>query len=187
MIPTREEAEKILQDSVPYNPGPWENHSRLVAKCAMNIAKACNLDAQKAYVFGLLHDIGRRFGTRHLGHIYDGYKYMNQLGYDEVARICLTHSFQIQRFEDYIGNRDITKEEQEELKSKLMQIQYDDYDRLIQLCDSMATGESIVDIQERIDDVESRYGYYPQDKKERIVEIQHYFEDKMGKGIYEVV
>lgn len=28
------------------------------------------MDAEKAYILGLLHDIGRKFGTRHLGHEY---------------------------------------------------------------------------------------------------------------------
>ena len=51
------------------------------------------MDAEKAYVLGLLHDIGRKFGVRHLGHVSDGYRFMMSLGYDEAAKICLTHSF----------------------------------------------------------------------------------------------
>lgn len=50
------------------------------------IASECeDMDATKAYILGLLHDIGRKFGTRHLGHVYDGYKYMLSLGYDEES------------------------------------------------------------------------------------------------------
>lgn len=62
------------------------------------IASACgDMDVEKAYILGLLHDIGRKFGVRHLGHVYDGYVYMKSLGYDEVAKICLTHSLIIIR------------------------------------------------------------------------------------------
>lgn len=51
------------------------------------IAHACgDMDSEKAYILGLLHDIGRKFGVRHLGHVSDGYTYMKQLGYDEVAK-----------------------------------------------------------------------------------------------------
>ena len=47
------------------------------------IASACgDMDVEKAYILGLLHDIGREFGVRHLGHVYDGYVYMKSLGYD---------------------------------------------------------------------------------------------------------
>ena len=51
------------------------------------------MDEQRAYLFGLLHDIGRRAGVTGIRHIFDGYDYMTALGQPEVARICLTHSF----------------------------------------------------------------------------------------------
>ena len=105
MIPERAEAERLLREAEQHNPGPWGNHSRVAAHCAEKIAGLCDgTDPEKAYVLGLLHDIGRRFGIRHLGHVADGYTYMMSLGYEEAARICLTHSFQNQSLNDYIGN-----------------------------------------------------------------------------------
>lgn len=94
-LPNREEAEDLLSEAETHNVGLWGNHSRNVASCAEKIAIACNMDGDKAYILGLLHDIGRKFGTRHLGHVYDGWKYMLELGYPQVAKICLTHSFGI--------------------------------------------------------------------------------------------
>ena len=82
----------------------------MAAYCAEMIARECEgMDPDKAYILGLLHDIGRRFGVRHLGHVSDGYSYMVELGYDEAARVCLTHSFQDQTTVVYIGNFDTTE------------------------------------------------------------------------------
>ena len=187
MLQSCEEAKKILKDSEPLNPGPWGNHCRLVALCAEKIAAAVGLDENKAYVCGLLHDIGRRFGVRHLGHVTDGYFYMMSLGFDEVAKICLTHSFPCNSIDEYIGNFDITAEELNLLQEKLKSVEFDDYDRLIQLCDSLAGGESIMTIEERMNDVKNRYGFYPKAKWNKNLEIKDYFEEKLGKDIYSVI
>ena len=188
MLPTREEAVRLLTDAEKCNPGPWKKHSEYVAICAERIAAACvDMDAEKAYVYGLLHDVGRKFGVKHMGHIYDGWKYMLELGYDEVARICLSHSFSIQRLEDYVGNIDITEEERAELKEALDSMAYDDYDLLIQLCDAMAGADGIVKMEERMNDVKRRYGAYPQDKWDRNMELKRIFSQKTGKDIYEIV
>lgn len=93
VLPTREVAEELLKEAELHNIGQRGNHSRNVAFCACKIAEACGMDKEKAYILGLLHDIGRKFGVKHLGHVYDGYKYMLSLGYTQVAKICLTHSF----------------------------------------------------------------------------------------------
>ncbi|MCH5261904.1 MAG: HD domain-containing protein [Lachnospiraceae bacterium] len=188
MLPTREEAEKLLLDAEQCNPGAWGNHSRIAAECAEKIAALCEgMDANKAYILGLLHDIGRKFGVKHFGHIYDGYKYMLRLGYDEVARICLTHSFNIQEINSYVGNFDVTKEEQQEIEDALRSVVYDDYDRLIQLCDAIAGAEGVMDIEARMADVKRRYGNYPKDKWDNNLALKKMFEKKMGRNIYEVV
>ena len=142
------------------------------------------MDAEKAYVLGLLHDIGRKFGVRHLGHVSDGYTYMMRLGYDEVARICLTHSFNNHKLDEYIGKFDVSDEEMEMIKTELARTVYDDYDRLIQLCDSLAGAEGVLDIEDRMNDVKKRYGFYPQKKWDSNMRLKQYFEEKMKKDIY---
>ena len=130
MIPGREEAMNLLIEAEKCNPGPWKRHSEVVAFCAEQIAKQCpDMDGNKAYVLGLLHDIGRKFGVKHFGHIYDGYTYMMELGYDEVARICATHSLSVQKIKDYIGKFDVTEEQQKVIEKVLHNTVYDDYDR----------------------------------------------------------
>ena len=142
------------------------------------------MDAEKAYVLGLLHDIGRKFGVRHLGHVSDGYTYMMRLGYDEVAKICLTHSFNNHTVDEYIGKLDVSGEEMKMIKTELARTVYDDYDRLIQLCDSLAGAEGVLDIEDRMNDVKKRYGFYPQKKWDSNMRLKRYFEEKMKKDIY---
>lgn len=188
MLPTREEAERLLLDAEACNPGPWGNHSRVAARCAEAIATACgDLDADKAYVLGLLHDIGRKFGVRHLGHVSDGYAYMLSLGYEEAARICLTHSFHNQTTDDYIGKFDTTAEELQMIQDALAETVMDEYDRLIQLCDALAGAEGPVDIEERMTDVRKRYGFYSQEKWDSNIGLLRHFSEKAGKDIYCVV
>ena len=165
MLPTREKAQSILAEAESCNPGPWGNHSRTAACCAEKIARECgDLDPEKAYILGLLHDIGRKFGVRHLGHVSDGYSYMMSLGYDEAARICLTHSFLNMTLDDYIGNFDTTPEELALIRVTLKTVVPDDYDRLIQLCDALAGAEGVMNIEDRMNDVKRRYGSFPQGK-----------------------
>ena len=184
MYPTREEAERLLLDAK----ARWDDHSRTAARCAEAIAARCpGLDADKAYVLGLLHDIGRWYGDGHICHVYYGWKYMNELGWDDAARICLTHSFQIQRLDAYIGNFDIPPEAVAELDAALAAVVYDDYDRLIQLCDTLAGPDGPVDMAARMEDVRRRYGGYPQDKWDKNFELRRYFEKWAGADIYAIV
>ncbi len=186
MLPTREEAERILVEAEGCNPGPWGNHSRVVAACAERIAaRTAGMDPEKAYIVGLMHDIGRKFGVKHLGHVYDGYHYMTQLGYDEAARICLTHSFSVPDIGEYIGNMDISREQQREIEDALSVVVYDDYDRLIQLCDSLSGTYGAVDMEVRMGDVKRRYGRYPQKKWDQNMALKKYFDEKTGTDIYE--
>lgn len=188
MLPTREKAEELLQEAERCNPGPWGNHSRVAAHCAEKIALHCDdLDSNKAYILGLLHDIGRKFGTRHMGHVSDGYAYMMSLGYDEVAQICLTHSFNNQTTDEYIGKLDTTDEEFRMIQDALRTATMDEYDKLIQLCDSLAGSECVLYIEERMEDVRRRYGSFPQEKWNSNLALKKHFEEKIGKDIYVVV
>lgn len=74
MMPTKEEAELELRLANELNPGPWINHCKNVARVAETIAKSCKLDEDKAYILGLLHDIGRRNGPSAVKHTIDGYQ-----------------------------------------------------------------------------------------------------------------
>lgn len=141
MLSTREEALKLIRDGLLFNPGPWGKHCLTAAHCAEKIASACgDMDVEKAYILGLLHDIGRKF--------------------------------------------DVTDEELTIIKTELAKTIYDEYDRLIQLCDCLAGAEGVLDIENRMNDVKKRYGFYPQDKWNSNMNLKQYFEGKMNKDIY---
>lgn len=188
MLPDRETAMKILESSYLMNPGPWKAHSIVTAECAYKIAKCCSdMDEEKAYILGLLHDIGRRFGVTHLKHVIDGYRFFMEMGYDEAARACLTHSFSMKTLDEYIGKRDVSGEESDLIRRLLAEYEYNDYDRLVQLCDSIAMPDGPVDIEIRMQDVKDRYGEYPIDKWNKNIELQGYFEQKAGKRLEQIL
>lgn len=43
MLPTREEALKLIRDGLLFNPGPWGKHCLTAAHCAEKIARARHL------------------------------------------------------------------------------------------------------------------------------------------------
>ncbi len=187
MYPDRRKALELLYEAHTHNEGAWLGHSLTCAHCAERIAYYSQMDPDKAYVLGLLHDIGRKFGKRHLGHVSDGYSYMMSLGYDDVARICLSHSFNDKDLNAYVGNFDTSEEETKLIREKLEEAVFDDYDLLIQLCDAMAGSEGVMNIKERMSDVKRRYGDYDQKKWDKNIALKAYFEKKMGRDIYEAV
>lgn len=75
MLPTADEAMRELELAGELNPGPWVKHSVNVGIAARKIAeKISSLDPEKAYIVGLLHDIGRRVGIVDIPtHICEGY------------------------------------------------------------------------------------------------------------------
>ncbi len=188
MLPTIEEALEELKIGGEMNPGPWTKHSENVGIAARNIAsKVPGMDAEKAYIVGLMHDIGRRFGITGIpGHVYDGYKYCMEKGWDEAARICMTHSYP--RMHDDFGFEP-ESENLKAIKNYIMSIEADDYDRLIQLCDALAVDYGFVIIEKRFVDVTRRYGIMEDYIKgwEVTFATKEYFEEQMGCSIYDVL
>ena len=190
MIPTRREAEEELEVAYKLNPGPWKQHSINVGKAAEIIASRCSqIDLNKAYILGCLHDIGRRVGIVGVKHIIAGYDYAISKGWDEVARVCLTHSYPIQNISKEIGKFDISASEYEKMDTMLKVIKYDDYDRLIILCDSLATAEGFCILEKRFVDTARRYGVFDFtiERWNAIIEIKSYFQKKIGCSIYDIL
>ena len=188
MLPSAYEALKELDIAYELNPGPWVDHSKNVGIAARKIAsKIDTMDPDKAYIVGLLHDIGRRVGIVDIPtHVYEGYVYCTQKGWDEAARICMTHSY-------LLMDKEFEKEEKDEpLKSISAYIRNcvaDDYDRLIQICDALAVDYGFVILEKRFVDVTRRYGIMENYIRgwDVAFNIKQYFEKKMGCSIYDVL
>lgn len=183
---TREQAHELLLWAHEQNPGPWLGHSQTAARAAEGIAQACGMDAELAYIMGLLHDVGRYEGVRDLHHVVAGYKLMMQRGEAEIARICLTHSFPIQEVRAFSGKLDCEPEEMVFLERALKENAYNDYDRLIQLCDSLAMPNGVSTIEERLFEGSLRRGFndYTLRKWRSFMGLKKYFDDRCGMNIY---
>ncbi len=184
------DAEKMIDEASTLNPGPWIEHSKTAGLCARIIAEKCDkLNPNTAYVMGLLHDIGRREGIMDMRHIYCGYKYMTSLGYTDIARICLTHSFPDKNINSYNGQNDCLESETQFIQSHICTLEYDDYDRLIQLCDALSFPNGPTYIEKRLVDVAIRRGINDSTipKWKAFLELKDYFDQKTSTDIYQLL
>lgn len=186
-IPTRGVAEAILAEGGTRNPGGWIAHSQHVALAAEAIAQQLpDLEPESAYVLGLLHDIGRQEGPTNMRHVLDGYNALQTLGHDDAARICLSHSFAVQDVHAHAGIWDCSPAELAFVTRQLAQLTYNDYDRLIQLCDALALPEGFCLLEKRLVDVARRHGInaYTLPRWQAIFTLKAHFEQQMGYSLY---
>lgn len=183
-------AEEELRKAEQHNPGEWADHSRYVGLACRNIAEKCaDLSADKAYILGLLHDIGRHAGVTSEKHLIDGYRYCKELGWDKAAQICITHAFMVQDIRTSIGKVDMPEQDWEFVGKFVENAVYDDYDRLVQLCDSLALPSGFCLLEKRFVDVTIRYGVHTVtvERWQKTLEIKRQFEQKMGCSVYAVL
>lgn len=206
-IPSREEALALLEEARRLNPTPWADHALNVARAAEAIARRvseadgeahgaeASFDSDTAFVLGVLHDIGRREGVTRMRHTIDGYRHLTALGFDDAARICLTHSFPMEDVKHVKTSAagptewDCADEEREFVNDFLAGIEYDDYDRLIQLCDALALPERVCTLEERFVDVVLRHGFteYTVPRWRACIALRERFESRMGCSLAEVL
>jgi len=189
-MPTLLEAELLLKEAGRLNPGTWVEHSLYAGKAAELIAQNCgNMDSDTALIMGMLHDIGRRVGVTGMRHCLDGYNFLMEKGFYTAAKVCLTHSFDCKDIKSAFGKWDCTEEEYKFIKQYLEKAEYDDYDRLIQLCDALAFIDGYYLIEKRMVEASLRHGIneYTTLKWKATFEIKEYFENKMGRSVYSIL
>ncbi len=188
MFPGIEEAEHELRLASELNPGPWIKHSINTGIAARNIAeKVEGMNSEQAYVLGLLHDIGRRVGIVSIPkHVYEGYQYATKKGWNSVAKICMTHSYPLMAKEFSCTPEN---EEEQIIKEYILSNVCDDYDKLIQMCDSLAVDYGFCILEKRFIDVARRYGVWENsvNRWNATFDIKEYFEERMGCSIYSVL
>ena len=189
-IPTRTQAEAFMKEAQERNPGPWVGHSWYTAKAAEAIAAHHpGLEAEAAFVVGYLHDIGRREGMTGMRHIIDGYTFLREKGFDDAARICLTHSYPTHQAQAAWAKWDGTRAQLDFVRDYLASIEYDAYDKLIQLCDALALPTGFCLIEKRLIDVALRLGTnrYSVPRWKAYLGLQAEFELAIGMSIYKVL
>jgi hypothetical protein len=190
-IPSLEQAETFIKEAQELHPGPWVQHSFFVGKAAEAIAKHHpKLNSQTAFILGYLHDIGRRAGVvTDMRHTLDGYHFLMEQGFDYAARICITHVFPLKQLNSVAGKWDCTKQELDFLAEYLFSIEFDEYDRLIQLCDAIALPSGYCLVEKRLMDVALRHGVneFSVPRWKAFFGIQKEFEGIIGQSIYKVL
>lgn len=198
--PSRKTAARLINEAAErrkreapagFNEQTWRAHSFGVARLAEKLALQAGLDANKAFVSGLLHDIGKRWNEteENVFHSLSGYYYMSAFGFKDAARVCLTHSFPI-RFpsENLLPNPDVLVNEALKLIKGFGE--YDDYDRLIQLCDWLNDCGTDCSVEYRAVSIIRRYPEIPAEKTlvlaDAVLELKKRFDGLCGKDVYAI-
>lgn len=184
---TSDMAYKLLTDglndpeSIRYVP-----HSRHVGDLAGMIARELGEDEEYAKTLGYLHDIGRKIDSDN--HMYAGYRFLKDNGYEEYSFICLTHSFLNNDIECICGCfLSPDSEGYEEVKEFVSSHENSVYDRIIQTCDLLCLHSGGTTLEERLDDIESRKGTHFKSEyhRESASAQKAMIEEKLGHSIYD--
>lgn len=189
-IPHLQQAESFMKEAERLNPGPWIQHSFYVGSAAKIIATYHPiLDPDIAFILGYLHDIGRRVGRTDMRHTLDGYCFLAEKGFEFAARICITHVFPLKNVDSVAGEWDCTQQELDFIKEYISGVEFDEYDKLIQLCDAIASPSGFSLVEKRLMDVALRRGVneFSVDRWKAFLNIQQDFESAIGQSIYQVL
>lgn len=185
--PSREEALVTLAWAETRNPGNWIRHSRVAGDAAFRIASAVpGMDPERASICCLLHDIGRYVGVVRARHQIEGYRFCMERGWDEAARICLTHTYPLQDIRRYNEYWDIDENEKRFLADFILGADYTAYDRLAQLVDYLALPTGFCIIEKRMVDVGRRHGVDAGSiaRWNRVFELKEEFDREIGGNLY---
>lgn len=164
----------------------YVTHCRYVGDLAGMIAEELGLDSQFATVLGYLHDIGRK--TEPDNHIYAGYEYLKNNGFDEYAFICLTHSFLNNDIKCICGCfLEPESRGYDEVKAFVEKHNYTMYDKIIQTCDLLCLHTGGTTLEQRIEDIESRKGTHHKSQyhKDTATAQKAEIEAMLGHSIYD--
>ena len=107
----------------------------------------------------------------------------------KAAQICISHAFMIQDIKTSIGTFDMSEDDYQFMDNFIKNAIYDDYDRLVQLCDALALPTGFCLLEKRFVDVAIRYGTPPVtvERWKKILEIKDLFETRINRSIYELL
>lgn len=182
-IPNRDKINYFLREDNP-NFGKWVKHSYLIGRTARNMAEELGLDPDIAYAVGALHDIGKYDQKKGARHIIKGFELLRSETFFFPARIAMTHSFIVKDVNSYSGKMNIKEKDKKFIEDYLYQIEYNDYDKLIQLLDGSIKYEYL-GIEERARRTIEKHGdngFYDI-KIEKLKELENYFAKRLKYSI----
>ena len=165
----------------------WDKHCINVGNISYIIANELShyidIDADKAKIFGLIHDFGRSVTHDPYRHGYEGYRLMKKLGYDDYARICTCHSngtYKIQDLAEYgLSPEDFFVETWEE--------------KAVFIADSIECKGEVIRHDDRIRNTIERYKFKNpefipvlESKLEEFKQFDHDFYIITGKTVYQL-
>lgn len=190
---TSVEALSILNNSRGLAPDDnWIEHSISVGNAAATIAKALNLDEDKARALGYIHDIGKRNGwgdKKTISHTVSGYEYIKSLNFsEEFAEVCLTHSYLNNDINCVAGGLPNKKRSTYSFVNYFIaNHKYTEYEKIINLCDLMCT-QKVTTLENRLLSLITKYGTFD-NTIYHITEAQKlkkHFDNKLGYNLYKL-
>lgn len=187
---TIEKAYAFLENNSLKDNDQLMKHSINVAIVAERIADELGLNGKKAYVLGLIHDIGKKHETKvEMRHILDGYNFLYNLGYENEARVCLTHSFYDKKLVKkilYNKGAGFTRDEIRFIISYINKREFDMYDKIVQLADNMGGTNGIMTVERKRMEIILKEGIsdVTEVSLRGIFNIQNEIELKLNHSIY---
>ncbi len=172
--------------------GTWykfHNHVYGVGYLAQKMADVLGyIDPEKAWILGVMHDAGKiheQLEQRFHGLI--GYEFFKDKD-DEIAIISLTHTFHFNRIPPYekvekmfFGRR----EDYNFVADFLAQHPANEYDKLIQMCDSLANCSGFVTLEQREEEFSQRNNMSVPDYMASGANLlKDFFDKRLGRDVY---
>ena len=169
------------------NTSSWISHSFYSSEVCSSLATILGLDKNTAKITGLLHDYGRKFDHT-FSHTIKGFEALIDIGWDNEAIGCLTHSFvnggrcsnnepAVEGF--YVNDNGEAKWKEgahkDDITLFLEHYKYSDYDILLNIADLMATDKGIVSPDQRIADIATRRVIDPTNRGYFLADITNIF------------
>ena len=163
----------------------WLWHCIYVGEAAGRIASKLGLNEDKAKALGYVHDIGRKIDHRR--HVLEGYYYLQELGYEEESKICLTHSFVNNDFNLVAGG--VVDSKRQAFFSQFVSMDNCTiYDNIVQMCDLFCLDTGFTTVENRLLDIYKRKGVFSNTKEHfySVLNLKSVLESAMDCSLYDL-
>ena len=168
---------------------PWQMHSLATGVIARRIAEVVGCDFELAVAGALLHDVGRKISCG-LYHGLCGYLMVaGQKNLRPCARFCITHWLKGRTKEEILKEGNLPPDVVDFILGLEDFVNLSVEDLVVNVADSLARRDVVVEIGKRYDDAIRRYGDTPwvRGNRERSLLFKARLDLLAGRDIYEVL